>query len=47
VCSNDLALAVSRFCTSASASASLVVTIGSCYTCSVCENNCCTEICDW
>jgi len=45
VCSNDLALEVSRFCTDVSASDNLLVPIGILCTHSVSEDSC-TRLCD-
>jgi len=43
VCSNDLTLAASYFCSNGAVGDSLMVTIGSCYTC---IEDCCTQLCD-
>jgi len=45
VCSNDLVLAVSGFCTGASVSANLLVTLVCC-ACTVSED-CCTWLGEW
>jgi len=46
VCTNDLAFAVSKFCTDVSVSDNLLVTIGICCARTITED-CCTRLCDW